>query len=99
MASKINDMTSAQLAEYYEGLEQKNDFWYQQTGDGRYDTKRYRYGRIAEAFRAKAELESERKVDIKKRMVNMHGVIDRLVPDKLYTTAEVERMLREVVWW
>ena len=99
MAIKINDMTSKELAEYYEGLESKNSFWYQQTGEGRYDSKSHRYGLIAEAFRARAELEGERQVDIKKRMTNMQYVVDRLIPGKMYTVDEVEKMLRDAVWW
>lgn len=96
---KWDEMTSLQLAEYYSGLEQKNYNWYQQTGDSRYDTKQFRYGKIAEAFRALAESETERQVDIKKRMNNCQYVIERLVADKLYTKDEIEKMLRDAIWW
>lgn len=96
---RIGDMTSAQLAEYYDGLEKRNSMWYQETGESRYDTKANQYGRIADAFRAKASLEGERQIDIRKRMANMQGVIDRLIPGKQYSTAEVEKMLRDAVWW
>ena len=96
---KIDDMTSAELAEYYGELEQKNYMWHQETGESRYDLKASRYGRIADAFRAKATSEREYQSDIRKRMANMKGVVDRLSPDKLYSFDEVTKLLREAVWW
>lgn len=96
---KVNDMNSAQLAEYYHGLEEKNYMYYQQSGEPRYDNAAYKYGKISEAFYALVEKENERGDEIKKRMVNMQGVVDRLIPSKTYTKAEVEKLLREAVWW
>ena len=96
---RIDEMTSAELAEYYEGLGRKNAMWYQQTGESRYDNKAGRYEKIADAFRAKAASEREYQSDIRKRMANMKGVVDRLSPDKLYSFDEVAKLLREAVWW
>ena len=96
---KWEDMTSEQLAEYYEKLQQQNYDWYQQSGEQRYDTKQYRYGKIAEAFRARAREEHERGEDMKKRTRNASAAIERLISNKLYTAEEVAKLLREAVWW
>jgi len=96
---RLADMTSAQLAEYYDELEHKNYKYHQETGASRYDTLACQYGRIADAFRAKAASEREYQSDIRKRMANMKGVVDRLSPDKLYSFDEVAKLLREAVWW
>lgn len=96
---KLEDMNSTQLAEYYEGLSKKNYMAYQESGEARYDRAYCKYDRIAEAFRAKAREENEREVDIKKRMTNRDGVIDRLIPGKMYSKDEVEKLLTDAVWW
>ena len=96
---KLEDMKSAQLAEYYEGLSKKNYMAYQESGEARYDRACCKYDRIAEAFRAKAREENEREVDMKKRMANRDGVIGRLIPGKMYSEEEVKKLLHDAVWW
>jgi hypothetical protein len=96
---KLEDMNAEQLAEYYEKLEKKNYMAYQESGDPKYDRAYYRYSQIASAFRAKVRDEGEHEIDLKKRMTNKDAVIGRLIPGKMYTTAEVEKLLNEAVWW
>ncbi len=86
-------------AEYYDKLRHRNYMSYQNSGEPRYERAAYQYEQIVEAFRALAWKNGEREVDIKKRMSNRDGVIGRLIPDKMYSCAEVEKLLNDAVWW
>lgn len=96
---KQEEFTSIQWAEYFEAREQKYFDFYQQSGEAKYDRLYYKYQKIAEAFRAKAREEGEREADIQKRMINMQADVDRLLPSKMYSRDEVEKLLRKAVWW
>lgn len=97
--SRLEDKTSAQLADYYDELAKKNYRAHQETGESRYDRAYSKYDKIADAFRAKVRTEGEQEVDLKKRMANRDGVIGRLIPNKTYSYDEVVKMLNDAVWW
>lgn len=97
--TKLEDMTSAQLAEYYDSRAKKKYDDYQQTGERRFEREYIKLDMIADAFRAKAREEGEHEVDIKKRMANRDFAIGNLIPGKMYTKAEVEKLLHDAVWW
>lgn len=96
---KREDFNSAQWADYYDKLAQKNYMAYQKSGEPRYDRAQYRYEKIADAFRAKEREEDERDGEIKKRMTNCDYVIDRLSSGKMYNYDEVRKLLKDAVWW
>ncbi len=99
MAKKLKeDYTSRDWYEYYDALRQKNYRTYQETGETRYDRANLQYEKIADAFLAKMQAESERDTEIKKRMNNCNYVCERL-HDEPYTKGEVEKLLKDAVWW
>ena len=86
---KAEERNSRQWAEYYENLEQKNYIAYQETGESRY----------ADAVRAQCREEDERGTIMRKRISNKDAVLDRLIPNKMYTVDEVKKLLEDAVWW
>lgn len=90
--------TTREWLERYEKKYQKAFDNYQATGEARYDRQQIEYDIICDAFRAKLQQKSERDDSVKKRLTNMHAVVDRLVNEK-YTKAEVIKMLRDAVYW
>ena len=96
---KAEERNSQQWAEYYENLEQKNYIAYQESGEARYDRAQYKYGKIADAFRAQCREEDERGAIMRKRISNKNAVLDRLIPNKMYTVDEVKKLLEDAVWW
>lgn len=99
MRETQDNWSSAQWAKYYEKLEQKNYMAYQESGESRYDRAQYRYGKIADAFRAKAREESKKDDIMRKRSVNHHDAVARLSPKKMYTAEEVRKLLDDALWW
>lgn len=96
---KAEERNSRQWAEYYEKLEQKNYIAYQESGESRYDRAQYKYRKIADAFRAQCREEDERGAIMRKRISNKDAVLDRLIPNKMYTVDEVKKLLEDAVWW
>ena len=96
---KAEERNSRQWAEYYEKLEQKNYIAYQESGEARYDRAQYKYGQIADAFRAKCREEDERGAIMRKRISNKDAVLDGLIPNKMYAVDEVKKLLEDAVWW
>ena len=96
---KAEERNSRQWAEYYENLERKNYTAYQESGESRYDRAQYKYGKIADAFRAQCREEDERGAIMRKRISNKDAVLDRLIPDHMYTAEEVKKLLEDAVWW
>ena len=92
---KAEERNSRQWAEYYENLEQKNYIAYQESGESRYDRAQYKYGKIADAFRAQCREEDERGAIMRKRISNKDAVLDRLIPDHMYTAEEVKKLLED----
>ena len=96
---KAEERNSRQWAEYYEKLEQKNHIAYQESGEARYDRAQYKYGKIADAFRAQCREEDERGAIMRKRIGNKNAALDRLIPNHMYTAEEVKKLLEDAVWW
>ena len=96
---KAEERNSRQWAEYYENLEQKNHIAYQESGESRYDRAQYKYGKIADAFRAQCREEDERGTIMRKWISNKDAVLDRLIPNKMYTVDEAKKLLEDAVWW
>ena len=96
---KAEERNSRQWAEYYEKLEQKNYIAYQESGESRYDRAQYKYRKIADAFRAQCREEDERGAIMRKRISNKDAVLDRLIPNKMFTVDEVKKLLEDAVWW
>lgn len=90
--------TTRQWLEYYEKLQSKAYYNYQETGLARYDTQQYKYDVICDAFRAKLKEEKERGSEISKRMLNRDATVDRLVKTE-YTRDEVIKLLDNAIWW
>lgn len=96
---KQDEWTPDQWADYYDKLSKKNYMAYQETGEQRYDNAYYRYEKIADAFRARSKQETDDGEEIRKRMTNKDYVVARLIPGKMYSYAEVVKLLDDAVWW
>ena len=83
---------------HFEGLRQKNERDYQETGMPRFDNAAYKYEMICSAFRALIRENDERDEIIRKRLLNCSAAKKRLINDG-YTRAEVEKIMDEAVWW
>lgn len=99
MAKTKYDWSPQEWAEYYDRLQHRNYMAFQDSGDPRYERAYYQYEQIVDAFRALAEKQALDAVDMKKRMANRDGVIDRLIPGEEYSYDEVCKLLNEAVWW
>lgn len=94
----MRDKTTDEWLEYYEKLEKKNYYAYQETGMSRYDNAWHRYSKIVDAFQAKLESEKQSGLDQKKRIANKNAVVDRLIRET-YAKGEVISLLNDAVWW
>jgi hypothetical protein len=90
--------TTAEWIERYKKKARNAEKNYQETGTQRYDSQRYEYEAIIDAFCA---LERKQEVyydNLKQRTTNCKWAIDRLVKDS-YTRAEVIDLLRAAIDW
>lgn len=90
--------TPQEWRDYYEKLRQKNDDYYQQSGDQRYYNAEFKYSCIVDAFDALIEKRGMREEDMKKKMRNRDFAINSLLKES-YTKAEVIDLLHKAVWW
>lgn len=91
--------TIAEWIKHYEALSKKASDNYQSTGEPKYDRACAKYDVIIDGLYALEREKKEREVDIKKRIHNCNGVIDRLKRDEPFSRDEVVALLKEAVWW
>lgn len=95
---KMEDYSTKDWYDKYKKLYQKNYEAYQQSGEPRYDNAAWKYQKIAEAFQAQLQRESDYHSEINKRLKNADAVKDRLIKES-YTNEEVKELLDMAVWW